>query len=215
MPTAPQTPATTDTTDQQPAKKRHLGKAVIAGTLAVGLLAAGGGTFSKWYDETQASPGTIGSGALSLSQPTAVKWRDVNSGTSIADPAGFRMIPGDVVEFTTTTTVTAIGDNLTGVLDVDLEPTFPSSLAANDAAVAMAIAENTVIDVAGLQDGEAPYTVQGEAGDGSNAATADNGAPVTVKVTITWPADVPAGTTAGQNMTVNLEALKLTLTQNA
>lgn len=92
--------------------------------VAVGLLAAGGGTFSEWYEEQQLTPGTVPAGELPMASVTAPVWTD-QKGT--IDPATYRMIPGDTVTFTTSTKITAVGDNLTASLAVD-----PTGLTVDD-----------------------------------------------------------------------------------
>ena len=65
MNTAAQTPLSESTA--KAGRNRRAGKAVLAGAVAVGLLAAGGGTFSKWSDsEAIASDATVATGELSL-----------------------------------------------------------------------------------------------------------------------------------------------------
>ena len=49
MNTAAQTPLSESTAKS--GRNRRAGKAVLAGAVAVGLLAAGGGTFAKWSEE--------------------------------------------------------------------------------------------------------------------------------------------------------------------
>jgi alternate signal-mediated exported protein len=202
MHTAPQHPLPTSA--PRGGRHRRACKAALAGVVAVGLLAAGGGTFSKWYDEEAVASGDVlSSGELSLDHLSSGWFAD---GQPI-DVDTFRMVPGDTVTFVSQTRVNAVGDSLTAQLALD-----PSGISL--ATVDPGLAEDLVyaVDVDGLQDTSAAggWTVVGEAGGNRN----DNGAPVTVTVTIDWPADVPADGRAGQNDSVDLGALKLTLAQN-
>ena len=88
--TTSETPATTSS------RRRHTGKAVLAGVVAVGLLAAGGGTFSRWYEEQQITPDSVSSGELSLAALTTPVWTDQHGKI---DPTTFKMVPGDTVRF--------------------------------------------------------------------------------------------------------------------
>ena len=108
MNTASQNPLSESTA--QAGKNRRAGRAVLAGAGAVGLLAAGGGTFSKWSDERAIATGDIvTAGELSMTG-TTVSWQD-GAGNTI-DPADYRILPGDTIELHASTTVIAKGDTL-------------------------------------------------------------------------------------------------------
>lgn len=216
MTTSSGSTTTSETSAAIASRRRHTGKAVLAGVVAVGLLAAGGGTFSRWYEEKQITADSVSSGELSLAALTTPVWTDQDGKI---DPATFKMVPGDTVEFSTTAKVTAVGDNLTAALAVD-----PTGIVINDPALIQGLDIDTVITGLADTNGADGYTVVGQEG----ATVNDNGATATVTITIAWPTtkadgsnwgsdtpDAATGVGAGEATTVNLDALKLKLTQNA
>ena len=105
MNTAAQTPLSESTA--KAGRNRRAGKAVLAGAVAVGLLAAGGGTFAKWSEEQAiASADSITAGELSMKN-TTVSWTD-GAGKDI-NPAVYKIVPGDTVQLHASTTVIAEG----------------------------------------------------------------------------------------------------------
>ncbi|MFW3387399.1 UNVERIFIED_CONTAM: alternate-type signal peptide domain-containing protein [Kocuria sp. CPCC 205274] len=195
MNTAAQTPLSESTA--QAARNRRAGKAVLAGAVAVGLLAAGGGTFSKWSEEQAiASKDIITAGELSMADAT-VAWKD-GAGTTI-DPAKYQIVPGDTVALHASTTVIAEGDNLEGSLELQLPAQLQQEIAA-------------------LEDaGYVSYDVTLTSGDKSvkdafPITAADNGDTVTAVATFTWNADMTTGSN-GENVSKSLSGTKLVLTQ--
>lgn len=188
--------------------RRHATRAVVAGALAVGLLTAGGGTFSRWYESQPLTGDTISSGQLSMTPATTTRWNDQNGPI---DPASYRMVPGDTVTFATDTTITAVGDNLRGTLGVD-----HSRLVVADPPGAAGL--NVSMVVSGLTDtnGTDGYTVVGQKG----ATVNDNGRKATVTITIVWPSTRPDGTPwgngpgSGEASSVDLSTVRLVLSQN-
>lgn len=216
MNTSARDAAASETSAASSSRRRHTGKAVLAGAVALGLLAAGGGTFSRWYEERQISDDSVSSGELSLASMGAPVWTDQHGAI---DPAVFRMVPGDTVTFSSTSKITAVGDNLTATLALDA-----MGMAIDDPALVQGLDIDTRITGLTDTDGSDGYTVVGQ--EGSTAH--DNGATATVTITIAWPAtradgsdwgtdtpDAATGRGAGEASTVDLDALRLKLTQNA
>lgn len=216
MNTSARDAATSGTSAATSSRRRHTGKAVLAGAVALGLLAAGGGTFSRWSEERQITDDSISSGEMSLATVNAPVWTDQH-GT--IDPSVFKMVPGDTVTFSSTTRITAVGDNLTASLALDA-----AGMVIDDPALVRELNVDTTITGLADTDGADGYTVVGQ--EGSTAH--DNGATANVTITIAWPAtradgsnwgtdtpDAATGSGAGEASTVNLDALKLRLTQNA
>lgn len=178
-------------------RNRRTGRAVLAGVVAAGLLAAGGGTFAKWSDSEDIAGSTVRAGELSLGAPSATQW-EVN-GEPIADISSFRAVPGDTVSFTTGSTITAKGDTLKGQLRVQL-PAQAQQLFAQ--------AE---------QSGYGSYDVELATGDRTaddvyEVTAADNGETVTVTGTFKWNGDRTTGQ-AFANQAIDLSGTKLVLEQ--
>ncbi|OLT11647.1 MULTISPECIES: alternate-type signal peptide domain-containing protein [unclassified Kocuria] len=179
------------------ARNRHTGKAVLAGVVAVGLLAAGGGTFSKWSEEKAiASDDIITAGELSMSTPT-VFWTD-GTGRTI-EPDTYRIVPGDTIELHASTTVTAKGDTLEGALELQ----FPAEL------------QKEIDELA--EAGYVSYDVTFSSGakttqDSYPITKNDNGHVVEAIATFTWDADKTTDS-FGENADTSLTGTKLVLTQ--
>ena len=125
MNTAAQTPLSESTA--KAGRNRRAGKAVLAGAVAVGLLAAGGGTFSKWSDsEAIASDATVATGELSLALAEGAAWTDGNDDP--IDINTYQVVPGDTVKLKVSPTIQAEGDTLEGTLALDLPANLESVL---------------------------------------------------------------------------------------
>lgn len=177
-------------------------KAALATGAAVLLLAGAGGTFARWFDEESVASGDITSGELSLTAPTDVTWSEASLG-AIPDITAFTMVPGDVVTYTATVTPVLDGDNLEATLTADV----------GTAAGALAPLVTVTSSVGGEADGDplGPLT------------EADSGDPLDVEVEITLPlstggepgdGDADTDGTNGQNATLTLEDLTLSLVQD-
>jgi alternate signal-mediated exported protein len=192
MNTAAQTPLSESTA--KAGRNRRAGKAVLAGAVAVGLLAAGGGTFSKWSDsEAIASDATVATGELSLSLAEGATWTDGNDKT--IDINTYQVVPGDTVKLKVSPTIQAEGDTLEGTLALDLPANLESVL-------------GTYVDydleVTGLSAGN---------DDGLYQVTeANDGQTVHVTAAFTWKADsvedqegqnVPAQSLKGFNLVLD------------
>ncbi|MEX5262105.1 alternate-type signal peptide domain-containing protein [Kocuria sp. CPCC 205263] len=195
MNTEAQTPLSESTA--QTGRNRRAGKAVLAGAVAVGLLAAGGGTFSKWSEEQAiASQDIITAGELSMAN-TTVAWKD-GAGTPI-DPAKYQIVPGDTIALHASTKVIAEGDNLRGSLKLELPAQLQQEIDA--------------LEKAGYVSYDVTLT-SGEksARDSFPVTEDDNGDTVTAVATFTWKADKTTGS-AGEKVAKSLNGTKLVLAQ--
>ncbi len=169
-------------------RARRIRKAIVAGVLGIGLLAAGGNTFANWYETEQIDSGSITAGNLGMTVDAPV-WT-ANGGSTPIDLANFKMVPGDTVTYKANVTPTVVGDNLEAMLTVD-EATLTGDLAA------FLVVETTV---GGLADKALVET--------------DSGSSVPVIVTFNLPFSTgDANGTDGEGKTVDLTAMALTLTQ--
>ncbi|WP_298583268.1 alternate-type signal peptide domain-containing protein [uncultured Kocuria sp.] len=180
----------------QAGRNRRTGKAVLAGAVAVGLLAAGGGTFSKWSDsEAIASDATVATGELSLALAEGVTWTDGND--KAIDINTYQVVPGDTVKLKVSPTIQAEGETLQGTLALDLPANLESVL-------------GTYVDydleVDGLSDGNE---------DGLYEVTrANDGQMVNVTAAFTWNAD-SVKNQEGQNIPAqSLKGFNLVLDQS-
>ncbi|WP_424347376.1 alternate-type signal peptide domain-containing protein [Kocuria sp. CH-021] len=195
MNTAAQTPQSES--PGRDGKNRRAGKAVLAGTVAVGLLAAGGGTFSKWSEEhAVASDDIVTAGELSM-ENTTVFWTD-GAGKDI-DPATYKIVPGDTIELHASTTVIAKGNNLQGSLELQLPAQLQQEIDA--------------LEKAGYVSYDVTLSSDEKSTQNSFPVTAsDNGDTVTAVASFTWQADKTTGS-AGENMSKSLSGTKLVLAQ--
>lgn len=172
--------------------------AIAAGAAAV-LLLGGLGSYALWQDEETLGGGTINSGELYF-DPVAdtASWTETTSGTSIgADPSGFLIVPGDVLEYTTDYNVTWAGDNLLASITADFA------------------------DVTG--DAELEAALAGATVSVNGGANVPNGAPVSlplgatsptlITVAVTIPFDINTGGLIAQDESVSLADIALTLDQ--
>ena len=83
------------------------GSAAIA--LGAALLLGGGGTLANWNASATQTPGEIVAGDLNVvNATTAGVWKD-RTGTTIADIAAYKVVPGDKLTYTQDLTVTLKG----------------------------------------------------------------------------------------------------------
>ncbi|MFE7629093.1 alternate-type signal peptide domain-containing protein [Kocuria sp. NPDC057446] len=184
-------------TTARSARNRRAGKAVLAGAVAVGLLAGGGGTFAKWSEEQAiASADSITAGELSM-KSTTVSWTD-GAGKGI-DPATYKIVPGDTVQLHASTTVIAEGNNLQGSLELQLPAQLQQEIEALEKAGYVSY------DVTLASD-------EKSARDSFPVTSDDNGDTVTAVATFTWKADKTTGS-AGEKVAKSLNGTKLVLAQ--
>ena len=195
MNTAAQTPLSESTA--KAGRNRRAGKAVLAGAVAVGLLAAGGGTFAKWSEEQAiASADSITAGELSMKN-TTVSWTD-GAGKDI-NPAVYKIVPGDTVQLHASTTVIAEGANLQGSLELQLPAQLQQEIDALEKAGYVSYDVTLASDERSAQN-SFPVTKD------------DNGDTVTAVATFTWKADMTTGS-AGEKVAKSLNGTKLVLAQ--
>ncbi|OZF05045.1 MULTISPECIES: alternate-type signal peptide domain-containing protein [Nocardiaceae] len=171
--------------------------AIAAGAAAV-LLLGGLGSFALWSDEETVGGGDINSGELNFDPVANTRvWTETTSGTVIGpDPAGFLIVPGDILEFSSDYEVNWAGPNLRATITAD----FDDVTGDEDLAAALAGATVSVNGGTDLPNGSAvplPLTVN----------------PQTISVEVTIPFDEDTAGLIAQNETVNLNSFVLTLDQ--
>lgn len=105
--------------------KKSTKGAIAAGAAAV-LLLGGLGSFALWQDKETVSGGTINSGELYFDPvvPATGTWTETSVTPNVVigpDPAGFLIVPGDVLVYTTDYVVTSSGDNLLASITADFD----------------------------------------------------------------------------------------------
>ena len=103
--------------------KKSTKGAVAAGAAAV-LLLGGLGSFALWQDEETVGGGTINSGELNFDPvvPATGTWTETSVTPNVVigpDPAGFPIVPGDVLEYSTAYVVKSAGTNLRATITAD------------------------------------------------------------------------------------------------
>jgi spore coat-associated protein N len=170
----------------------------LKGAIALGaaglLLLGGAGTYALWSDSVTLDGGTINAGQLDLAVTSPGAWADVSTGTpvAIADIDAFPVVPGDVLTYSLSATLTAEGENLEATLAAD-----PASITGD----ADLLADMT-ITTAVSTDGVAITGPITEANDGDE---------IDVVVTLTFAEDSGNET---QTDDLDLSAFALTVNQN-
>ncbi|AMY17929.1 MULTISPECIES: alternate-type signal peptide domain-containing protein [Nocardiaceae] len=173
--------------------------ALAAGAAGV-LLLGGAGSFALWSDSEGVQGGTITAGDLDIAPVSQGVWTDVSPGSvstaGPVDPATFRMVPGDVLEYRASYRVTADGENLRAVLTAD---------------------PNSVTRTGELTEANTPVTVtstyNGTPLAGNQITEADNGRVVDVVARVTFVTTTP--NQVGTNDSVNLSGFRINLQQSA
>ncbi|QSE93293.1 alternate-type signal peptide domain-containing protein [Rhodococcus pseudokoreensis] len=181
-------------------------KAALAAGAGALLLLGGAGSLAYWHDETDIGGNAeIQSGTLALDDCAAggAGWSDVSpdatTGGPIADITQFLLVPGDTLEYTCDSTITASGDNLQATLTAD------TSTISGDAALIARLDKTVTATVGG-----APIAA-------NTITSADDNAAIQVKVRLHFQNATGDGVGNGgeaQNSAVNLSAMKLVLQQN-
>ncbi|MCC6270567.1 MAG: alternate-type signal peptide domain-containing protein [Microbacteriaceae bacterium] len=177
-----------------------LTKAAIAGAAGIALLLGGAGSLAYWNTSASLTGATITAGELTITANNDGAWSDADGAITIAS---FRAVPGDVLTYTATFDVTAVGDNLTatvaltgdsivGVVEVPVAP--------ENAKLASLLTKSTVVKVGGV----VTNVVSPAAGTQT----------VTVSVSITWPDGAPVDDNDAMNGAVDLSGMTITLTQD-
>lgn len=166
--------------------------AIAAGAAGI-LLVGGAGTFALWSDSDAVDAGTVSTGVLSLSVNPAGVWSEDLS----------TIVPGDTLTYTTTVTVNATGDNLTGELEID-ETSFNAAFGALAADYVTASVTHDAVDGAGLLVDDVNANLMTFA-ESATAYTFD------VTITVDFPTNTPD--LEDQGLDLDLPALALTLDQ--
>ncbi|MFF1555569.1 alternate-type signal peptide domain-containing protein [Rhodococcus erythropolis] len=177
-------------------------KKTTKGTLAVGaaaiLLMGGMGSLALWNDSEAAPADTITNGELDIALVgEAGVWTDISPDSNapgVIDPAVFRMVPGDVLQYDASFLISADGDNLAATITADQQSITRSA----------GLTElNTPVVVTALVNGEElPATTITEANDGDT---------VDVRITLTF--DPSTAGQVGQKGTVGLDEFRVNLQQ--
>lgn len=165
-------------------------KGSIAAASAAVLLLGGAGTLAFWNAEGDIAGGSITSGELKLTDPTAGGW--TLNGTVVPDVANVKVVPGDTLEYTGGWTIVATGDNLRADVDVtgfDASGDLASHITLTDS-----------------------YLVGGTAPAGDQITSANDGDALAATVTVDFPFGEAADNTS-QALNLNLAGVKVALTQ--
>ncbi|MDJ0350922.1 alternate-type signal peptide domain-containing protein [Cryobacterium sp. PH29-G1] len=180
----------------------------IAGAAGLTLLLGGAGTFALWNTSATVAGGTIVAGNLLVGDSGTVGSWTVNGTAKTL--SGYKAVPGDILVYTKTMSITATGDNLVATLALTQASITGTTSGTADVALAGYLTKTAVLTATGpgISTGSAPYTV--------TAATAGVAQNVTVTVTITYPKNAAAGFTAEANTklgSVSLDNLSVSLIQ--
>lgn len=167
---------------------RRRTSAIIAIAAGAALLLGGGTTLAYWSTSQVLDVGTVESGDLNLSTPTAAEW--TLNGAPVADISTVQIVPGDVIVMTQSSTLTLVGDNLEATLDATVSgAVLPAGVTAPTPAITVT--------------GDPDLTALTEANDGAVA---------TVSVTYAFPAATPDRELTDESF--DFGDVELTLTQN-
>jgi alternate signal-mediated exported protein len=163
----------------------NLVKGSVATAVGIALLLGGGTSLALWSDSATVNAGSVNSGKLTLVSDADGGW----------DQNITNIVPGDNITYTEHLTVTAVGDNL--------EAELSSNIASITNSVTGATATTT-------------FAVEDSLGDPVAATlgvyTLSEG---TYTVTATIVVDFPSAATGGQNGSIDLSAIQISLTQVA
>lgn len=177
-------------------------KKTTKGALAVGaaaaLLMGGAGSLALWNDSEETPASTISSGTLDIALvPGTGTWTDISTDSNkpgAIDPATFKMVPGDTLQYDASFTVTADGDNLAATITAD---------------------QSSITRTAGLTEANTPVVVSAKVNGaelpGTTITERNNGNTVDVRMTLTF--DPSTTGQVGQGGTVNLDKFRVNLQQ--
>ena len=159
-------------------------KGSIAAAAGIALLMGGAGSLALWSDSVTVNAGTVSSGTLDVSTGTAGSW----------SPNLAKIVPGDTVVYTQTLNLSATGDNLKASISSNIG-SITNNITGSTATSTFVVKDSSnvaVAPVAGVYTLNGAYTVE-----------------VTISVAFA------SGTTGltGQNASVNLSTLAVTVTQ--
>ncbi len=164
-----------------------LAQASVAGAAGIALLLGGAGTFALWNAQAEVADTSIASGSLSIEAG------DVSAAFADGTPftSGTRIVPGDTITITQDVTIDANGDTLLVKLGVDT---------------------GSIPNIPGVNLAVSALTADGVFGGDLNRMTAAEAETIeSVVITGTFPASLTGSD--GQNMTINLTGMAVTLTQ--
>lgn len=98
----------------------RLTRAALAAVVAAVLLSGSGTTLAGWADARQVEGAVVTAGTLTV-EPVAASTVVLRPGTTEHLPASTPLVPGDTVRITSTVSVRAAGELLTGTLALDLD----------------------------------------------------------------------------------------------
>ncbi|TQF69066.1 alternate-type signal peptide domain-containing protein [Rhodococcus spelaei] len=169
-------------------------KGAIAAGAATVLLAGGAGTMAAFNGGGSVGGGAVGAGSLSLAQSGTPSWSDQFGPVNITN---YKAVPGDVLTYKASFTVTAKGTNLIANLGAD------SGTITGDAALKAAMKSSVTATTGGA-------SLPSNAG-GTVITPAQDGKVVDVKVIFTF-APSTSGATA-QTARLDLSNFNITLKQ--
>jgi len=160
-------------------------KGSIAAAAGIALLMGGAGSLAYWNDSATVNAGTVTSGVLDVNTGTAGSW----------SPSIAKIVPGDTVTYTQQLTLVATGDNLKATVSSNIG-TITNNITGSTATSTFVVKTSpggvVVVPAAGV------YTLNGT---------------YTVDVTITVAFSSTTANQVGQNASVNLSTLAVTVTQ--
>ncbi|MCW4465482.1 alternate-type signal peptide domain-containing protein [Glutamicibacter sp. MNS18] len=156
-------------------------KATIAAAAAGALLLGGAGTLALWSDSTAINAGPVSTGHLTLGVSAGpVVWSDISDPENPGsfDPAVDKIVPGDTVTFSKNVTISAVGKNLAGELEVNTNEVVPAELSDFvdieidvDASADGLTVDGDVISFENPGDYEIPVTVTVDFAEGDTGET--------------------------------------------
>ncbi|MET0318683.1 alternate-type signal peptide domain-containing protein [Rhodococcus sp. RS1C4] len=173
--------------------------AIAAGAAAV-LLLGGLGSFALWQDDAEVAGGEINSGELNF-EPVAgtALWTETSVTPNVVigpSPAGFLIVPGDVLEYSSDYVVNWAGPNLRATITADFTEVT------GDPALAAALAGATVSVNGGT-----------DLPNGSAVPLPLTASPQTISVEVRIEFDPDTAGLVAQNESVDLDSFTLTLDQ--
>lgn len=190
---------------------KRMTKVAVASALGLALL-AGGGTFALWSAESAANTGaSITAGDLNVTASEVQNWFDVTDAAkpvAIPSLADYSLAPGNTIKLTQTINAVVDGDNMTGILNVQVPNTTTG------AALTQGVYTVTVKDGAKVL---ATSQAGGIGSDGTLRATVvdlpstgPDGKPLNIEVTVGLPLSADNAT---KLQTISLSDMQITLDQ--
>lgn len=176
---------------------KKLATAAIAAAAGTALVAGGVGTFAIWNKTVPLTAQHITAGSLNLTANSDGAWKDA-SGAPI-DPTSYRIVPGAVLTYTQTLSVSAVGNGLKADL------TFSGLAGSNGLAPYVTVGPLTAT-ASGATDVSTAH-------DGSKLEFTSGTSTVTASVTVSFTDTGDTSGSASMNQVLDLSAATFTLTQ--